>query len=162
MTRRRATTAVAAAAALTLVAAGVAAMTVRADDVVVAQAASPSPSPSPSASRAPVNRLDLELTVSPARPRVGELVTLTFVARGDAAKPLITGLSYDGSTASGGGPGCLPPEEPPPPPEPGETRQVVEHRYTAPGTYKVGFSASSGCSYYEGYGSKKIELVVDP
>ena len=151
----------AAAAALTLVAGTVAALTAT-PDVVVAQAVPPSPSPSPATSAAPVNRLDLELTVSPARPRVGELVTLTFVARGDAAEPLITGLSYDGSTTSGGGPGCLPPEAPPPPPEPGETRQVVEHRYTAPGTYEVGFSASSGCSYYEGYGSKKIELVVDP
>jgi hypothetical protein len=128
------------------------------------------PAPSPTASPTPEypegkSVITVEVTVSPARPKVGDEVTITIVARGDKATPYFSSFSWDRGRQAKyyPSPSCARGEPGPPPPAvPGESRDSVTFVYTEAGPDTVKVTASTQCAYYGGYGSEEHRLVVDP
>lgn len=108
------------------------------------------------------NVVSIDITVSPARPKVGEEVTITVVARGDRGGVRFERISFDRGRKGlqGSDYSCAPAE--PVAPEPGEAREQFTVVYDEAFTDSVLASVDSGCGYYQGSGSKTVEVVVEP
>lgn len=120
------------------------------------------PAPSPSYPP-PVNVVTVKISVSPTRPRVGDEVTITVVARGSRDTPYFTSVRYGYGQEGPNYPvvTCAGPLQPKPA-KAGERREVFTYTYEAAGTDEITATAESQCSYYEGRGSAALNVVVDP
>lgn len=108
------------------------------------------------------NVVSIDITVTPARPRVGEEVTLTVVARGDKGGVRFALISFAGGKKGFQGPDFSCPPGEPVPPKPVEVRETFTHVYEEPGDDAILVEVDSGCGYYQGSGTKRGVITVDP
>lgn len=108
------------------------------------------------------NVVSIDITVSPARPRVGEEITVTVVARGDKGGVRFALISFAGGKKGFQGTDFSCPPGEPVPPKPVEVRETFTHVYEEPGDDAILIEVDSGCGYYQGSGTKRGVITVDP
>jgi hypothetical protein len=132
-----------------------------------ASAGQSAPQQQPAPAESPVyvssrNAIRIEIDVVPARPRVGEQVTITVTAYGDKDRPFFTAFSWDRGRQRHTYPiaGCLPAE--PAPPRPGRSQDVATFVYGQSGLDTIEVAAESMCSFYPGSARDSLQITVEP